>query len=382
VVCPVGLTADMPKHIRAAVLRRAGGPFSVEDDVVLDDPRPGEVLVRIVGAGVCHTEAIVRDQWYPVPLPVVLGHEGAGIVEAIGQGVEKVRPGDKVVLSFDSCGRCRACLGGRPSYCDEAFERSFGATRQDGSTAITVAGEPVHSHFFGQSSFGTYAIATERSVVRVETDVPVVSLGPLGCGIQTGAGAVINALRCAPGTGIAVFGTGAVGLSAVMAAKTVGVTTIVGVDPVDTRRHQALELGATHTVEPQDDLVERIRGLSGGGVDYALDTTGNPAVVRNAVDVLATGGVCGIIGASRLGSELVLDMNQVFFGRTVRGIIEGDSVPDILIPKLIRLHEAGLFPFDRLLQFYALDEINEAIADSEQGRVVKPVLRMSRVEAN
>jgi aryl-alcohol dehydrogenase len=364
-------------HVRAAVLRESGGQFVVENELELDDPRDDEVVVKIVATGICHTEVVVRDQWYQVPLPVVLGHEGSGIVEAIGSSVRSVVPGDPVVLSFDWCGRCAACLSGQPSYCDEAYERSFGGCRRDGSTGIRLGGEQIHSHFFGQSSFGTYALVTENSVVPVETAAPLEALGPLGCGIQTGAGAVLNALKCEPGSTLAVFGTGAVGLSAVMAAHSTGVRTI-GIDPIEERRRLCLELGAIAAIDPHDvDVVEAIRDTSHGGVAYAVDTTGRPDVVRSAVDGLGSAGTCGIIGASRRGSELVLDTNQVFFGRTVRGIIEGDSVPRVFIPRLLRLHEDGLFPFDRLLRYYRLEQINEAIDDSEMGRTVKPVLKMS-----
>ena len=205
----------------AAVVWEKERPFSMEE-VEVDEPRAGEVLVRIVGVGVCHTDLIVRDQWYPVPLPAVLGHEGSGVVESVGPGVEKVRPGDHVVLSFDHCGHCANCLKGRPSYCTTFFERNFGGQRMDGSTALDKDGQALHSHFFGQSSFATYALASQNSVVKVPQDAPLESLGPLGCGVQTGAGAVLNSLKPEPGSSIAVFGTGAVGISAIMAAVAAG----------------------------------------------------------------------------------------------------------------------------------------------------------------
>jgi aryl-alcohol dehydrogenase len=213
--------------------------------------------------------------------------------------------------------------------------------------------------------------------VKVDSAVPLELLGPLGCGVQTGAGAVLNALRCKQGTSLAVFGTGAVGLSAVMAAQVAGCTTVVAVDLNERRRALALELGATHAIDPSDgDAVSAVVDASHGGVDYAIDTTGIPDVVRAAVESLGPLGVCGIVGSPRLDAELRVPMHQVFFGRTVRGIIEGDSVPERFIPELIRLHEAGRFPFERLVQFYELEEINQAIADSESGLVVKPVIRM------
>jgi aryl-alcohol dehydrogenase len=363
--------------VTAAVARGPCAGLEIEE-LEMESPRPDEVLVRVGATGVCHTDVIARDQWFPVPVPVVLGHEGAGVVEAVGSCVRRVAPGDRVVLSFDSCGACEPCMRARPTYCLEAFERSFSAERRDGTTALRRGSEKVHSHFFGQSSFATYALAMERSVVKVDTDVPLELLGPLGCGVQTGAGAVLNALQCVQGTSLAVFGTGAVGLSAVMASQIAGCTTVVAIDLNERRRELALALGATHAVDPNDgDVVQAIIDASKGGVSYALDTTGIPDVVRACIESLGPLGVCGIVGSPRVDAELRVQMHRIFFGRTVRGIIEGDSAPERFIPEMIRLHEAGRFPFDRLIAFYDLENINEALEDAESGAVVKPVIRMS-----
>ncbi|WP_273846893.1 NAD(P)-dependent alcohol dehydrogenase [Rubrobacter calidifluminis] len=361
-------------EITAAVVREKERPFGVEE-LELEEPREGEVLVRVVAAGMCHTDLICRDQWYPVPLPSVLGHEGAGVVERVGEGVTKVSPGDRVVLTYASCGRCTSCQRGKPSYCKNFFDLNFGGARLDKTNAI---GGGVHGHFFGQSSFATYALATERNVVKVDADVPLEILGPLGCGIQTGAGGVLNSLHPEAGTSIAVFGTGAVGLSAVMAARVAGCATIVGVDVRPERLELARELGATHIVDANEaNPVEEIRRITGGGADYAIETTAVPAVFRQAVDALGTLGVCGLIGAARLGTEVSLDMNDLLLpGKTVRGIVEGDSVPDVFIPRLIELYAQERFPFDRLIEFYELDEINRAAEDAEGGSVIKPVIRM------
>ncbi|MDB4893826.1 MAG: S-(Hydroxymethyl)glutathione dehydrogenase, partial [Firmicutes bacterium] len=260
---------------KAAVVRKAGGPFEVTD-VTIEAPRADEVLVRIVAVGMCHTDIVVRDQLYPVPLPAVLGHEGAGVVERVGNDVTKVAPGDHVVLTFAFCGKCDMCQSGHPSYCREFFDRNFGGHRPDGSTAIRQNGEAVHSHFFGQSSFGTFAIAHERNVVKVRKDVPLELLGPLGCGIQTGAGAVLRALRVPAGGSFVTFGAGAVGLSAVMAARLSGVTTIIAVDTKPNRLELALELGATHTVNGmEENAVDAVKRITGGqGVQYSLESTG------------------------------------------------------------------------------------------------------------
>jgi aryl-alcohol dehydrogenase len=367
-------------NVTAAVVREQEQPFEVEE-FDLEEPRAGEVLVRVVATGMCHTDIIVRDQWYPVPLPVILGHEGAGVVEGVGEGVTDLEPGDHVVLTFASCGRCAYCLRGKPTYCLQFFGLNFGGTRLDGSNALSKDGEPVHDRFFGQSSFATYAIATERNAIKVRDDVSLELLGPLGCGIQTGAGGVMNVLKPEAGTSIVLFGAGAVGLSAVMAAQIVGCSTIVAVDVVSGRLELARELGATHTIgaNESENLVEEVQEITGGGADYSIESSAVPAVLRQAVDSLGPLGVCGLIGAAPLGTEFSLDMNDVLIpGKTVRGIVEGDSVPHVFIPRLVDLYQAGRFPFDRLVQSYSLDEINQAAEDAEEGNTLKPVLRMEQ----
>ncbi len=363
--------------IKAAVVNSKGARFEIED-LSLEEPRYDEVIVKVVGAGLCHLDITVRDQWYPVPLPGVLGHEGSGIVEKVGAGVRKVKPGDHVVLSYLTCGACENCLKGKPAYCLALYPCNFCGARLDGSTTLSRGKTPVHGSFFGQSSFATYALASERSVVKVRKDVPLELLGPLGCGIQTGAGAVLNSLHPHAGSSIVVFGAGSVGLSAIMAAVVSGCTPIVAVDLNESRLEFARSLGAAHTINPGKggNLVEEIQKITGGGANFTLDTTGNPKVIRQAVDALQLTGVCGIIGGSPLGTEITLDLNGIVFGRTVRGIIEGDSVADLFIPTLIELYREGRFPFDKLVKYYPFGEINQAIADSEKGIAIKAVLRM------
>jgi len=364
-------------EIQAAVTDGKGAPFAVQA-VEVDDLRPDEVLVKVGAAGVCHTDLIVRDQWYPVPLPAVLGHEGAGVVERVGANVAKVAPGDRVGMSFASCGGCPTCMSGRPTYCHDFFARNFGGTRPDGTTALSRGGEPVHSHFFGQSSFATHAVATERNVVKLDDDVPLEVAAPFGCGIQTGAGAILNVMRPPAGASVAVFGTGTVGMSAIMAAAVAGATTIIGIDLNAARLELARELGATHTINAgEEDAEEAIKAATGGlGADYAIESTGVASVLRTAVDSTAPTGTTGVIGAPALGTEVSLDINGLLVpGRTVRGIVEGDSVPDIFIPRLLELWRQGRFPVDRLMRRYDLDALDEAAHDAEEGRVIKAVVR-------
>jgi aryl-alcohol dehydrogenase len=362
--------------IRAAVTESKGAPFAIHD-VELGEPRAGEVIVRMAATGICHTDLIIRDQWYPVPLPAVLGHEGAGVVEAVGAAVSKVAPGDHVALSYGSCGSCRSCQVGRPWVCHDFWGRNFGATRADGSTALSAGGRPLHSHFFSQSSFATHAVATERNVTKLDPSVPLEVVAPFGCGIQTGAGAVLNVLRPPAGAAIAVFGTGTVGLSAVLAAQLVGCTTIIGVDVRPARLAVAGELGATSLIDPgQADPVEEIRRMTAGlGADFSLDTTGSPEVLAQAVYATGPGGTCGLIGAPPFGATVPLDVNEMLaFGRTLRGIVEGESVPDVFLPRLVELWRQGRFPVDRIMTHYDFDEIDKAAHDAEEGLVIKPVL--------
>jgi aryl-alcohol dehydrogenase len=360
----------------AAVTHSCGADW-VLSTVEVDEPRANEVLVRIVATGLCHTDVSVRDQQLPVPLPAVLGHEGAGIVEKVGADVTELKPGDHVVLSVTSCGKCPNCLRGLPSYCQSIMPLNFSGRRPDGSSTIRQNGAHVSGCFFGQSSFAGFAIATERNAIKVPKDIPLDILGPLGCGIQTGAGTVINTLKAQVGSSIAIFGAGAVGLSAVMAAKVTGCTTIVAVDIHENRLALAKELGATHVLNSkQCDAVSEIRKL-GGGVDYSIDTTAVGSVIRQAVECLGMPGRCVIVGVSAPGAEITLSVDSIFFGKSIGGAIEGDSVPRIFIPQLIDLWRQGRFPFDRLVRFYDLAEINQAAADSASGVTLKPILRIA-----
>jgi aryl-alcohol dehydrogenase len=349
---------------RSAVLRGADALFTLEA-VDWDEPRADEVLVRIAGAGLCHTDEMPRTGLLGEHfLPAVLGHEGSGVVEQVGAGVTSVAPGDHVVLSFDSCGTCDACRSAQPTLCAVFELHNLTGTRPDGSGAARdSAGKPLTSRWFGQSSFGEHAIATERSVVKVDPDLPLELLGPLGCGVQTGAGTVLNVLRPGPGQSIAVFGAGAVGLSAVMAARAAGVSEIVAVDLHEDRRKLALELGATR-VESDADAV-------GPGFDVSFDTTGVSSVMVKAIEVLRRPGTAALVGA---GLDLLTLHPAFLAGKSITYVYEGGGLPPVFIPRLIKLWRAGAFPFDRLIRQYPLSGINEAEADVKAGRTVKAVL--------
>lgn len=362
---------------RAAVATQPNAPLEIQE-LELDEPRDDEIQVRIHASGVCHTDAIIRDQWYPVPQPVVLGHEGAGTVEKVGTAVEGFAVGDKVVIGPAFCGHCEQCLAGHPMYCVHFYDRNFGVRRSDGSTAFTrVDGTPVGSHFFGQSSFAEHTNVPAAGAVKVSEDAPLDLLGPLGCGIMTGSGAVLNVLRPKPGGSIAIFGTGAVGMAGMLAARAAGASTIIMVDIVESRLDFAKELGATDVINSKDtDPVEKIKEITGGGVDYALDTTGVPAVFAQMTRSLATRGHGVLVGAAKLGTEAQFGIGDLLIsGITISTVVEGDAVPREFIPRLISLYDDGKFPFDRLIGTYAFDDINRAFDDSESGKTLKPIIR-------
>jgi aryl-alcohol dehydrogenase len=356
-------------QIQAAVLRNRGGPLKIES-LEMEGPRADEVLVRLVASGICHTDIDFVDGWEEADHAVVLGHEGAGLVERVGKSVKSLKRGDHVVLSYQSCGQCRQCRSGHPAHCRHFYEANFGFQRLDGSNAMKRSG--VRGHFFGQSSFATHSLATERNLVKVSRELPLEVLAPLGCGLQTGAGTVMNSLRVSRGASLAVFGTGAVGLAAVMAARLAGAGPIIGVDRKPKRLTLALQLGATHTIDNRrQDVATRIVQITGGGVDHVVETTASPEMHRLAIEVLNPHGVVALLtGETRTDS--------LPEGRRTLGIHEGDAVPQQFIPKLIQLYREGKFPFDRLLEFYDFGDINRAMADARRGDTIKPVLRIRK----
>lgn len=359
----------LPTHpILAAVLRRPGRPLRIER-LELEGPREDEVLVRLAASGVCHTDIDFRESG--ADGPVVLGHEGAGVVEQVGKDVQGVAAGEHVVLSYQSCGRCPACLDNRPAHCRHFWEANFGFSRLDGSNALAASG--VRGHFFGQSSFATHALATERNLVKVDAQLPLELLAPLGCGLQTGAGTILNSLAVQAGASVVILGAGSVGLAAVMAARIAGADPIIAVDIMPKRLELALELGATHAIENRGDrgagLARRIEGIARGGVDHVLEITGDPELYRLSIELLKPGGSTALL----TGVEAPARLPE---GRTALSVIQGDAVPQLFIPKLIEYQRKGLFPFERLVTFYPFEEINQAMADSLSGKVIKPVLRI------
>ncbi len=365
-------------QVTAAVARAPGADFTLET-VELDDPRPDEILIRIAAVGVCHTDLVAREGGMPFSMPAVLGHEGAGVVEKVGSGVTKVAAGDRVAITFRSCGQCDRCKSGDPAYCYSMPMLNYIGMRPDGSKALAQDGTAVSSNFFGQSSFATYALAYETNVLKLPADIPFELAAPLGCGIQTGAGGIMLALACPAGSSLLITGGGAVGLSAVMGAVIQGCGTIIVVEPHAARRALATELGATHVIDPnaEKDLAAAVRAILPQGVDYAFDTTGRGDTLTAIMAALAPKGVLGIVGIPAPGTPMPGDLGSVLtFGQTVRGIIEGDSDPDAFLPVLIDHWRAGRLPLEKLVKTYAFAEINTAIAEQHHGDCVKVVLTL------
>jgi aryl-alcohol dehydrogenase len=363
-------------EITAAVVHELGADFQLET-AELDEPQAGEVQVQIKAVGLCHTDLAAQHGHLPFPLPGVFGHEGAGVVTAVGAGVTKVAVGDSVAITFNSCGDCTSCNNGQPAYCVEFMAYNFGGARPDGTSPLALEGKAIGSNFFGQSTFATHANAHERNVVKIDGSFDLSLAAPLGCGVQTGAGAVMNTFDAQPGSTLLVLGGGSVGLSAVLAGVVRELSAIVVVEPVANRRDLALELGATHAIDPeQGSITEQVRALLPGGIDFVIDTTGHMGVIGDALGALAHRGTLGLIGVPAdptAALPLPIMLTQVL-GAKVVGIVEGDSVPDTFIPELVALYQAGKFPYDRLVKTMPFDQINEAVALQARGEAVKVVL--------
>jgi aryl-alcohol dehydrogenase len=353
-------------RITAAVAERKGAELELQPGEH-PDPAPDELVVRLVATGVCQTDVHGRDDYFGIPFPCVFGHEGAGVVERVGSAVTTVAPGDRVVMYSPACGRCGACARGLPGYCAESRRIKFGGRLRDGRAPFHRNGEPVSGAFFQQSSFATHALATAGNVLKVPSEVPLEQAAAFPCGVNTGAGAVFNALKANPGASIAIFGVGAVGLAAVMAARIAGCDPIWAVDPHANRLEMARALGATHVATEKP----------AGAFDLALEAAGNPIALRRAVDCLAPLGVCCLVGSARKGTDVALEMPFLQQGRTVRGCIQGDAPGDVFIPALFEHWRAGRMPVERLITYYEFGEVNRAVADSLSGKAVKPVLRLS-----
>ncbi|MGE0216730.1 NAD(P)-dependent alcohol dehydrogenase [Mycolicibacterium sp.] len=354
----------------AAVARDADGPFSLET-IDIGPIQPDEVLVKIRAVGLCHSDLVLKSR---SSAPTVFGHEGAGVIVETGAEVGGISVGDSVLLSFAHCGACPQCTSGHPAYCAEFVTRNMGGTRPDGSTYLSAAGEPIVGSFFGQSSFAGLALAKAHDVIPVPAGTDLTLAAPLGCGLQTGAGVVVNVLAPGPDSSLVVFGVGGVGIAAVMAAAALGVETIVAVDLNGRRREVARTVGATHAIDgAAGDVAEQIRDITGGGNSHTFDTTGVPGVIETALAALGKLGTLVVVGATQ-GDVTINYSDLVGSGKAIRGCIEGDAVPRTFIPRLLDWHAQGRFPIEKIVTTYPFEDINTAVADSISGQAIKPVL--------
>lgn len=368
--------------MRAAVLRTPGEPMTVED-VNLAEPGPGEVQVRVQAAGVCHSDLHYMTGDIPSRLPVVLGHEGAGVVERVGPGVTRVAPGDTVVLMWrPRCGMCEYCSSGRPALCVWAKVQVQSGGLLDGTTRLSSGGETVH-HFLGVSCFAEQCVVAQESLIRVADGTPPELAAVVGCAVITGIGAVINVMGAAAGHSCLVLGAGGVGLSAVMGAQLAGAYPIVVADVSADKLELARSLGATHTVDVTEVPVEEaVEGICPGGVEWAFEAIGKPETVASAMASLRTGGTTVVIGVGRVGASVPVLLNDlVQREKRLVGSLYGSANTLTQIPRLLELHAAGRLPLDRLLgSTYPLDRVNEAYAALAGGSVGRSVILPQQVE--
>ena len=362
---------------QAAVMRERHGRWSMET-VSVDEPAPHEVRVRVVASGICQTDVHARDGFFPIPCPAIYGHEGAGVVERVGAAVTTLAVGDHVIMANPSCGQCDDCRAGFETYCSNAPALKQSGFRADGQSVSFHRGdERIHGSFFQQSSFAGITLAMERNTIRVPKDQPLDILAAFPCGVNTGAGAVLNVLQPRPGDSYVAFGTGTVGFAGLLAAKLCGCEPIIAVDLFEPRLALARELGATATVNARDpDLVAKVRTLAGGrGARFCLEAAGFPQALRAAVDVLAPRGTACLVGSAPPGVDVSIEMKTIQGGRIVRGCSQGESKVQLFLPRLIELFARGKLPIERLVRHYPHSAINEAVADMLAGSTIKAVLR-------
>jgi len=363
----------MPIPIRAAVTTSPDGEVAIEE-LLLDDPGPGELLVRIQASGICHTDFLAP---HVMPLPTVLGHEGAGEVVAVGDGVTGFGPGDRVVGSFGCCGHCENCLSGETFHCVDFQAIQLGSRRSDRPALHRLDGTPVGGAFFEQSSFGTHALLTERNCVRVDTSLPAEYLAPLGCGVLTGFGSVSNVLRPEAGQSLLVIGVGGVGLSAVMAARIAGCFPIIAVDLLPARLEQARAFGASHVIAGDDpDLLGSVHALCPHGVDFSLETVAGATTFNLGLQATRPGGRFGVVALPNMGGAFEISSGRQLLKLDIVGIIEGRCRPQSMIPELVSLIERGELPMADYVSVFDFGDIADALEAGRSGEVAKPVLRM------
>jgi Zn-dependent alcohol dehydrogenase len=362
--------------MKAAVVREPGKPMVIEN-IDIADPKAGEVKVKILASGLCHTDISAWHGYLPVPVPIVLGHEGVGIVEKAGDMVTSLKPGDKVLINaLVYCGECPDCEKGPYGTCSKNFPLMFGGALKDGTTRLSKGGAAIHS-FFCQSAFAEYCVTDQAFAVKLPDDVPAEKLVALCCGGATGIGAVLKKARVWPGAYVAVYGCGGVGISAIIAAKLSGAAKIIAIDILDNKLKLTGEFGATHTINSSKvDPVEAVREITGSGVDFSIEAIGRSDTVSQCVNMLKPGGTAVVVGAPGPGVAAAIEITGLLAEKTVTGSTIGSLKPQFDIPRLIELFKQGRLPVDRLVQAeYPLDKINEAFAAAEKSEFIKAIIK-------
>jgi S-(hydroxymethyl)glutathione dehydrogenase/alcohol dehydrogenase len=352
--------------MKAAVLYEVNKPLVIEE-IDIDDPGPGQVMVRTVSSGVCHSDLHQIEGLWPIEMPMVLGHEAAGVVEHVGEGVTYVRPGDHVVLNFiPFCGTCRYCQSGRPVLCTEG--RGVAEHLHKGGQRINV--------FLSVSSFAELMVAPESGVVKVREDAPLDKLGIMGCAVATGVGAVLNTAKVEAGSSVAVIGIGGVGLNVIQGAALAAAEPIIAIDLLERKLEMAREFGATHLIDAaKEDPVEAVRALTGGGADYTFEVIGSPDAISQAFDMVHAGAEAIMVGVSPFASKTSIDTRGLLAEKVLRGCVYGSIRPRVDIPRYIDLYMAGRLKLDELVsRTYSLEEINEAFAAMKAGEVARSII--------
>ena len=370
---------------KAAVLYEMGAspPYAESqplriDEISLAGPGPGEVLVEIAGAGLCHSDLSVVDGSRPRTMPMVMGHEASGIVREVGAEVNEFAPSDPVVFSFvPICGRCRFCASGRGALCEAGAQANIAGTLLSGARHFVDSNSTVCNHHLGVSGFSQFTVAAQESLVKIDASLPLATAALFGCAVMTGVGAIVNTARVMPGTSVAVFGMGGVGLSAVMGARAAGAYPIVAVDKLEDKLKIASQVGATHTVNAaHGDPIAAVKDLTGGGVDNALESVGNEQVLIQAYQATRRGGTTITIGLPAPGKLFSIPaVSLTMEERTIKGSYMGSSVPRRDIPRYIGMYLAGLLPVDKLhTHTLRLDDINLGFDRLAQGMAVRQIV--------
>lgn len=364
--------------MKAAVLYATGQPLQVED-VAVEDPHRGEVMVRVAAGGVCHSDLHVINGDLTAPLPVVLGHEGAGVVEKVGEGVDEFRPGDHVVLLWRaSCGNCLYCLSGRPALCELGAGIRWSGRLADGTSRFRRGDQEIRHHA-GVSSFSELTVLPREGLVKIDPSVPLEKAAIVGCAVMTGVGAVINTARVEPGASMVVVGCGGVGLNAIQGGALAGAEKIIAVDVLDNKLEYARQFGATHLINASRvDPIEAVKEATGGrGADYAFEVIGNVKTIAQAYQMIRRGGTLVVVGVAPMGAEVAINASSIMLDeKTIRGSLYGSCQPKLDAPRMLNLYKAGKLKLDELIsREYPLEQINDAFDALRRGDVARSIIR-------